>query len=170
MISGNRHDPKWTDYPGLLAQEAILHVPVGDTVGETLRTATEVAEHASRNARYAPSEMDRVRREAQDRRGVTFDGLGTAVVLNLLPADGPETVAPAGPATFAWRQTTNDENLGLFVDAYQTPEGFVLGGRGDTALLNPKEMESLLRAVEWAIVAAAERDVLTTDVYAHLFR
>jgi hypothetical protein len=171
LISSNRFDPNWTSYPGLLTQEAILCLPIAQTVGETMRAATKLSMQALRHARYAPSEMDKVRQAAADRRGTTFDGLGTAVVLNLISVDGAtNSGAEVGstPTTFQWRETTNDENLGLFVDAYQTPEGFVLGGRIDTALLSPGDLEKVLRAVEWTIVAAASREVPTAELHAHL--
>ncbi|HZM82441.1 MAG TPA: hypothetical protein VFC19_42520 [Candidatus Limnocylindrales bacterium] len=179
LISGNRFDPHWTSYPGLLSQEAILRVPIAQTVGETMRAATKLSMQALRHARYAPSEMDKVRQAAADRRGVTFDGLGTAVVLNLLSAEAASVAANAADAadapgarststTFQWRETTNDENLGLFVDAYQTPESFVLGGRVDTALLSPDDLEQVLRAVEWTVVAAASREVPIAELHAYL--
>jgi hypothetical protein len=175
LISSNRFDPHWTSYPGLLTQEAILRVPIEQTVGETMRAATKLSMQALRHARYAPPEMVKVRQAAADRRGVTFDGLGTAVVLNLLSteADGAAGASDAPgagptPTTFRWNETTNDENLGLFVDAYQGPEGFVLGGRIDTALLSPGELENVLRTVEWAVVAAASREVPIAELRAYL--
>jgi hypothetical protein len=170
LISSNRFDPSWTSYPGLLTQEAVLYLPIGETVGATMRAATTLSMRSLRKARYAPSEMDKVRRAVEERRGVAFDGLGTAVVLNLLSADAPVAGVRPSPTTFEWRETTDDENLGLYIDAYQTPEGFVLGGRVDTALLSPSETEGLLRAVEWMIVSAASREVPIGELHAYLTR
>jgi hypothetical protein len=164
LISSNRFDPAWTFYPGLLTQEAILHLPVGETVRKTMLAATAASVRSLRKSRYSPAEMDKVRRAAEDRRAVSFDKLGSAVVLNLLPAGGPGTDVPRTPTTFEWVGETNAENLGLYIDAFADPAGFVLGARVDTARLAPDEAEALLREMEWMIIAAASRDAGTGEL------
>ncbi|HZM75658.1 MAG TPA: hypothetical protein VFC19_08015 [Candidatus Limnocylindrales bacterium] len=155
LISGNRFDLKWTGYPGQLAQEAVLHLPIGDTVLDTMRTTTKLAMRALLNARYSPAKLYEVRDLIERRRGVSFDKLGNAVVLNLLgPAVAVPDIRPM-PSTFSWHGYTNQENLGLYIDAFQDDFAFVLRARVDTALLAPDEAEAVLRRVESTIVAAA---------------
>ncbi|MFF4501652.1 hypothetical protein [Streptomyces sp. NPDC001401] len=164
LISGNRFDLSWTSYPGLMTQEAILHLPIGDTVADTMKAATTAALRSLRRARYAPAEMDKVRSSAELSRGASFDKLGSAVVLNLLSVDAPVAEVRRVPTTFTWKTTTNKENLGLYIDAYQTDDDFVLGVRVDTALMAPDEAEGLLRTMEWVIVSAALRDATIDEV------
>ncbi|MDH6108199.1 hypothetical protein P3T36_004336 [Kitasatospora sp. MAP12-15] len=164
LISSNRFDLAWTSYPGLLTQEAILHLPIGETAADTMRAATTAALRSLRKARYAPAELDKVRRSAERRRGVGFDKLGTAVVLNLLSLDAPVAKARPTPTVFTWNTTTNRENLGLYIDAYQADGEFVLGVRVDTGLMAPDEAEGLLRAMEWLIVSSASRDVTVDEL------
>jgi hypothetical protein len=167
LISANRFDLAWASFPGLLTQEAVVGVPVAGTVAGIMRSATTLSMRAMLHARYAPAEMDGVRREVGDRRG-SFDGLGTAVVLNLLSPEASTSEVADRPTEFTWRDRTNEENLGLYVDAYETPHGFVLGGRIDTTLLSPAEAEGVLRAVEWTIVAAASTDMPSAEVGTYL--
>lgn len=170
LISSNRFDLDWAHYPGLLSQEAILHLPIEATLRATMRAASAKAMRSLPRARYAPAELAETRRAAERRRGVTFDQLGTAVVLNLIPA-APETLpAEPTPTTFGWSGRTDEENLGLFIDASHTAREFVLGARVDTALIAPAETESWLRAMEWAILTAASEDAPVQELHAHLER
>jgi hypothetical protein len=143
-------------------------LPIAATATKTMRSATTLSLRSLRNARYAPAEMDNVRHAAAQRRGGAFDGLGTAVVLNLHPARAPAAGVRFSPTTFEWRGRTDQENLGFYLDAYQTDEGFVLGASIDTALLEPGEAEKLLRAMEWLIVSAASREVPISELHAYL--
>ncbi|MER6757713.1 hypothetical protein AB0I85_26065 [Micromonospora echinofusca] len=169
-ISSNRFDAAWRGYPGPLSQEAILHLPVRDDVTETMRSAMALTMRSLQSAAYAPEAMEATRRAAQWRRGVCFDAVGSAIVLNLL-ADEPgvpgATVTPV-PTTFTWTGTTNAENLGLYLDAQQTATEFVLGARVDTSLMAPGEAEAWLRTMEWAIVSSVAGDVGVADVRAYL--
>jgi len=74
----------------------------------------------------------------------------------------------SGSSTFAWTGGTDRENLGLYLDAFQTATEFVLCARVDTALLAPSEAEAWLRAIEWAIVASAAGDVTAAELAARL--
>jgi acyl carrier protein len=168
LISGNRFDADWAMYPGMLSQEAILHLPIGPTIRETMRTATREAARSLRRARYSPAEMDAVRRAAEDRRGVSFDKLGSAVVLNLIPADVEFNDSSANPARFAWTDATDAENLGCYVDAWEGPTDFIVSMRFDTSLMKPQEAEARVRAMEWIIVSAASRDLTVEELRAHL--
>lgn len=165
LISSNRFDPAWTSYPGLLTQEAILHLPIGESIRETMQVATTASMRSLRNARYSPAEMDKVRRAAERRHGVRFDKLGTAVVLNLLSPDGSLKELDRTPSTFRWKGATNAENLGLYIDAYQDTDDFVLHVRVDTALMAPDDAKDLLRAMEWLIVTCAARDLAIDELH-----
>jgi hypothetical protein len=166
-ISGNRSDPEWRDYPGRLSQEAILHVPVGQTVAETMRTAMAETLRSLSAARYAPATMHAVRDQAERSRGVSFDKQGSALVLNLISGTSDSGATPK-PSTFTWTRTTDRENLGFSVDAYPQAGEFVLAIRVDTALMSPAEAETWVRTMEWAVVSSVSRDVPTEEVRTRL--
>ena len=109
--------------------------------------------------------------EAAERaRGVRFDKLGSALVLNLLtgePDFGPDAVTRT-PTTFAWTGATDQENLGFFLDAYEAGPEFVLAARVDTALMSPAEAETWLRTIEWAIVSCATAELPIGELHAYL--
>jgi hypothetical protein len=172
-ISGNRIDPAWRGYPGQLSQEAILHVPIGETIAETTRAATAETMRSLQVARYGPAAMRAVCRAAERDRGVCFDKLGSALVLNLMtgePAGGGHggNADTSAPPAFAWTGSTDRENLGCYIDAYRKGAGFVLGVRVDTELMAPDEAAAWLHAVEWTVVSGAARDVTFADVRARL--
>lgn len=168
-ISGNRIDPAWRAYPGQLSQEAILHVPLRTTLDETMQAAMVQTMRSLQAARYAPAAMQAVCRAAEWDRGVHFDKLGSAIVLNLLMGESAgRDPAVARPTTFAWTGTTDRENLGLYLDAFEADAEFVLGVRLDTALLSPAEAEAWLRAIEWAVVTDVTTTVTIADVRAHV--
>jgi hypothetical protein len=166
MISSNRFDERWRRYPGQLSQEAILHVPVRPTVTGTMRAGVVETMRALRAARYSPGQLRLTARAAAAQRGVRFDGLGSAVVLNLLgdePTRRERAVSP-GPSTFRWTRTTAVENLGFFLDVFETGEEVVLAARFDTARLDPAAAQRWLRTIEWAVVTAAARDLSTAEL------
>jgi hypothetical protein len=95
-ISSNRFYRAWRAYPGQMSQEAILHVPMRDTLGETMHAAMVEAMNSLRAARYGPAAMRAVCRAAEAERGC-FDKLGSAIVLNLMVEEYSEAVATGSP-------------------------------------------------------------------------
>jgi hypothetical protein len=163
-ISSNRFDRDWRGCPGQLSQEAILSVPVGDTLGATMRTAALEVMRSFQAARYAPETLETLRRRLEWERGACFDGLGSAIVLNLLtdePTPAVDRQTDLGATTFAWTGHTDQENLGFYLDAFPTATEFVLHARIDTTRLTPEEARDWLYAIEWAVVAASAGDVPT---------
>ncbi|MEV6932541.1 hypothetical protein AB0M46_49745 [Dactylosporangium sp. NPDC051485] len=169
-ISSNRFDADWAGYPGPLAQEALMHVPLAPTVQETMRAALPATLQALQVARYDPRVLQGTEREAEHRRGVRFDKLGSTLVLNLFsdPGTAPPIDVAETPTTFEWVGSTNLENLAVYIDAGATAHDFELHLRLDTSLLTPAEAEDWLRAIEWTVVTAAEREVTTAEVRAYL--
>ncbi|MEV4315580.1 hypothetical protein [Actinocrispum sp. NPDC049592] len=168
-ISSNRFSPAWRDYPGPLAQEAILHVPIKDTVVDTMRAAAAESMRSMQCARYAPAAMKALFEQAEWERGVCFDKLGSAIVVNLMAGETSTSPAPTPTSTtFRWLRNTGNENLAFYVDAAQEGPEFVLQVRLDTTRMTRAEAEAWLRTVEWAIVASAERDVPAGEVRTHL--
>ncbi|GLK99170.1 hypothetical protein [Dactylosporangium matsuzakiense] len=169
-ISNNRFDADWAGYPGPLAQEALMHVPLAPTVAGTMRAALPATLRALQVARYDIAVLQDTERDAEQRRGVEFDKLGSTLVLNLFSDLGtaPATDVAVTPTTFTWTGSTNFENLAVYIDAQATEQDFVLHLRLDTTRLTPAEAEAWLRAIEWTVVTAAERDVTTAEVHDYL--
>lgn len=168
-ISNNRFDAEWAGYPGPLAQEALVHLALAPTVEGTMRAALPATLRALQVARYDPQVLDDTERDAEQRRGVRFDKLGTTLVLNLFSEiDAAAADVAVTPTTFAWTGSTNFENLAVYLDARATERDFVLHLRVDTSLLTPAEGEAWLRAIEWTVVTAVTRDVTTAEVLAYL--
>lgn len=165
-ISSNRFEEAWRAYPGQLSQEAILHLPVLGTLEETMRTALAGVMRSLLAARYSTERMREACRAAAWQRGVCFDGVGSAVVLNLRTGEPSRRELPAGrrPMTFSWTGSTAAENLGFFLDAFETEDEFVLAARVDTARLSPAAAERWLRTIEWAVVTDAARDVTQAEL------
>jgi hypothetical protein len=170
-ISNNRFHTAWRRYPGQLSQEAIIHVPVRDTIAETMRTAATGTMRSLQAARYSPDALTALRRRVEWERGVFFDQLGSAIVLNLM-TDGPRRMVDSHIADeasrFTWTGSTDRENLGFYLDAFPTATEFVLSARVNTALISASEAEAWLYAVEWAIVASAAGEVTIEDLRTRL--
>jgi hypothetical protein len=153
-ISANRFDPAWRKYSGTLSQEAVLHVPVEKTITDTMRAASAQSMQALFVARYSPTAMAAVRREAEGSRGVSFDKHGSAVVLNVLPDRAAGTSALDPRPGFVWTGSTDQEHLGFYLDAYQQGDEFTLAIRADTALLAPQDIQRRVLELESLVVSA----------------
>ncbi|WP_176969014.1 hypothetical protein [Amycolatopsis xylanica] len=166
-ISSNRFTQGDREYPGPLSQEAILHLPIKGTVTETMRAAGAESMRSVQVARYAPAAMRALCARFERDRGVCFDKLGSAIIVNLLagvPRRGPRAEDGPGPTTFEWYDSTHHENLGFYVDAFPADSQFVLRVRVDTTRLSLDEAEAWLRTIEWLVVTTAERDIPAAEV------
>jgi hypothetical protein len=174
VTCGNRITPDVQSYPGQMAEEGILVVPVGGhEAGDVMRTASIRSMAAFTRARYEPARRAALLREVEHERGMWIDKLGSALVVNFM-ADttattrGTSPSSTPGPSVFEWTRRTPQEGHLLFVDVSSTADEYIIAMRVDTAVLAPAMAESVARSVEWIITEMVDRPVSLADVARHL--
>jgi len=172
-ISNNRFDAAWDNYAGSMAQEAVLLLPIRDSLIATMRDAATLSLRSLQRARYCSRQLADERARVEEERGVEFDKVGRALVLNLMSGtsgDLPVDDTASGAPTFTWTGKTDAENLALYLDAYDDDDVFVLRVRLDTRRHSPAFAQHLLETMGWAIVAAADADLPQDAVSRQLSR
>jgi hypothetical protein len=174
-LASNRFEGHLAGYLGSLVQTTLAAVEVGaasfdELVGRSWRAVL----HASRHGMYDASRRDAIAKQVEHDRGVrfSFEPLfnSPAVDLQNPAGDMPPVVA----LTAAARPTFQREEIRataqpIRFDVFSFEPAMRLRlWSGDTSRLGVEEMESLLRAVERLLVAAAHGDLQHEQIGAAL--
>lgn len=169
LMSGNRFEPLLTEYVGTLAQSAVVDLDLrASGLDELIGRVANAVISAYRHGQYDVY----ARRAAEHRigadRGIDFcleplfngmDGVPAARDDEPEEPDAPHREAAAGTTRFDRIPMPPTSALIRF-DMRPAPRALKLQcSTGDTARTPSAEMESLLRAVERVLVAAAEQDL-----------
>ncbi|GAB3526324.1 condensation domain-containing protein [Phytohabitans suffuscus] len=172
ILSGNRFEPRLEHYIGTLAQAVLVRLDTGDAgFDELVRRAFAAMLGASRNGAWDATIGTRLHQRVAVERGLhlRFEPLFNNLVVDASP-DGPppapvEALAAAASRTeVVWQPAPPTSGLIRF-DLWQV-DGLLrlTGWSSDTGRVDQREVESLLRAVERLLLAAAGTDLAPAAV------
>ncbi|MFC0529916.1 condensation domain-containing protein [Phytohabitans kaempferiae] len=167
ILSGNRFEPRLEQYVGTLAQSVLVRLDTdGASFDELVRRAFAAMLSASRNGAWDASVATRLHRRVATERGLylRFEPLFNNLVVDTAaagpPPDPVDSLADAASRTeVVWRPAP-PTSMPIRFDLWQVDGLLRLSGwSSDTGLVDRDEVESLLRAIERLLLAAAGADL-----------